>query len=94
MKTVRMFAQIIPSLCLQRQKAVLQAHVDQANQGGPTSLLSKVMYARKKRTFDKKLVRFYFSVRPSVEGVLDISMVARRNTARLTVWRGGNKIKL
>ena len=57
-------------------KATLQNHVDDANRGGPSSLLNKVMYARMKKTFDKKFMRFYFSVHPSVEGILDIVMAA------------------
>ena len=57
-------------------KATLQSHVDDANRGGPSSLLNKVMYARMKKTFDKKFMRFYFSVHPSMEGILDIVMAA------------------
>ena len=56
----------------QEAKASLQNHVDEANRGGPSSLLNKVMYARMKKTFDKKFMRFYFSVHPSMEGILDI----------------------
>ena len=60
----------------QEAKASLQNHVDEANRGGPSSLLNKVMYARMKKTFDKKFMRFYFSVHPSMEGILDIVMTA------------------
>lgn len=52
----------------------LKAHVDEANRGGPKSLLNKVTYARMKKTFDKKYVRFYFSVVPSMDPILDIIM--------------------
>ena len=55
---------------------VLQAHVDEANRGGPKSLSGKVHYARLKKTFDKKYVRFYFSVHASVDPVLDIIMAS------------------
>ena len=55
---------------------VLQAHVDEANRGGPKSLSGKIHYARLKKTFDKKYVRFYFSVHASVDPVLDIIMAS------------------
>ncbi|CAE7239825.1 unnamed protein product, partial [Symbiodinium microadriaticum] len=35
-----------------------------------------VMYARMQKTFDKKFMRFYFSVHPAMEGILDIVMAA------------------
>ena len=57
-------------------KTILQTHVDEANSGGPQSLLSKVTYARMKKTFDKKYVRFYFSVHHSIDSVLDVIMSA------------------
>ena len=44
--------------------------------GGPKSLSGKIHYARLKKTFDKKYVRFYFSVHASVDPVLDIIMAS------------------
>ena len=51
-----------------------KAHVEEANRRGPKGLLNQVAYARMKKTFDKKYVRFYFSVTPSLAPIMDIIM--------------------
>ena len=55
---------------------VLQAHVDEANRGGPKSLPGMIHCAWLKKTFDKKYVRFYSSVHTSVDPIPDIIMAS------------------
>ena len=50
--------------------------MDEANRGGLKSLSGKVHYARLKKIFGKKYVRFYFPVHASIDIVLDIIMTS------------------
>ena len=57
-----------------QSKETLQAHIEAANRDGPKALLQTVRYARLNKTYDKKYMRMYFAVHPSIEEVLNILM--------------------